>query len=601
MLTPVLDLARDPRWGRTEETYGEDPYLISRLGVACVKGFQGKGPAIDKQHVISTAKHFAVHGQPERGLNLSPGNYSERVVRGEFLAPFRAVITEGGAMSVMASYNEIDGIPSHANRKLLQNILREEWGFLGFVVSDYSGIPYLQTVSFVARDKEEAARKALEAGVDIELPDIDCYGTIVEQVKDGRISEASLDRAVARILRAKFLLGLFDDPYVEVEKAVKVTNSAEHRALALKAAHEAIVLLKNDNRLLPFDPQKIKKLAVIGPNAADVHLGGYSYEPPSGISILEGVRKKIGKSIEIKYAPGCKITEGPSLAWQDSVKLADPVENARLIKEAVRTVKGCDAALLCIGENEQICREAWAKNHLGDRNSLDLIGQQNDLLKAILETGVPTVVFLTNGRPLSINYAAEKAPAILEGWYLGQEGGTAVTDVLFGDVNPGGRLPVTFPRSVGDIPAYYYHKPNIGVNYIFESSEPLFPFGYGLSYTTFRYSNLRVSPDKIGTAGKAEVSVDITNSGTVAGDEVAQMYIRDVVSSVTRPVKELRGFERITLKPGETCTVTFELDPEKLSFINEDMKRVVEPGEFRVMVGPNSRDVQTITLEVVEK
>lgn len=305
--------------------------------------------------------------------------------------------------------------------------------------------------------------------------------------------------------------------------------------------------------------------------------------------------------MDVRYAEGCRITENIPSWFQDSVKIADPALNTKLIREAVKAAKSCDAVLLCIGENESLCREAWAKTHLGDRNSLDLFGQQEDLVKAVLKTGIPVVVLLTNGRPLSINYIAEHVPAILEGWYLGQEGGTAVADVLFGDVNPGGKLPITFPSSVGNLPAYYYQKPTVGVDYLFASREPLFPFGYGLSYTTFRFDNLKVTPEKIGAAGMAKVTVDVTNTGKVAGDEVVQLYIRDMISSVTRPVKELKGFERITLKPGEKRTVSFDLNPEKLSFLNEDFEWVVEPGEFRIMVGTNSRDVQNAVLEVVGK
>ncbi len=324
VLTPVLDLARDPRWGRVEETYGEDPFLAARMGVAAVRGFQGSGPSIDDNHVAATAKHFAVHGQPERGVNLSPANFSERVVRGEFLMPFEAVVTEGGVMSVMASYNEVDGIPSHANRWLLQNVLREEWGFRGFVVSDYSGIDHLHSINFVARDKHEAARQALDAGVDMELPDINCYGTLLEQVRDGRISEAAVDRAVERILRAKFLLGLFERPYADPERAVRVTNSPEHRALALEAARKSITLLKNDGGVLPLDRGKIKRLAVIGPNAAGVHLGGYSWEPREGVSVLDGIRKIAGGAFEVRYAEGCRITENVPSWFRDEVIPGDP-------------------------------------------------------------------------------------------------------------------------------------------------------------------------------------------------------------------------------------------------------------------------------------
>jgi len=603
-LTPVLDVARDPRWGRTEETYGEDPYLASRLGVACVKGFQGKGPNIDKQHIIATVKHFAVHGQPESGTNVGPGNYSERIIRDAFLPSFQAALTEGGAMSVMPSYNEIDGIPSHANTWLLDKVLRQEWGFQGFVVSDYDAINQLQALHHVVNSKAEAAKRALESGVDLELPDIDCYATLAQQIKEGKISEATLDRAAARILRAKFLLGLFDDPYVDQEAVEKVTNTSEHRALALQAAREAITLLKNQNNLLPLDRKKIKSLAVVGPNAAVCRLGGYSDDPGKVVSILDGIKNKVGDTIKVLYAEGCKITandQGWRSWYVDKVELPNPAEEDKRIADAVRVARGSDVAVVVVGGNEQTCREAWAPEHLGDRDGLDLIGKQNDLVKAVVGTGKPTVVILINGRPLSINYIAENVPAILEGWYLGEETGNAVAGVLFGDYSPGGRLPITFPRSVGQLPAFYNYKPSARRGYLLSNIQPLFPFGHGLSYTTFKYEDLKLSPDKIGPSGRTTVSVEVTNTGKLAGDEVVQLYIHDEVSSATRPVKELKGFRRLTLNPGETKTVEFTLGPSELCFLNADMKRVVEPGFFEVMVGPSSINLQTVRLEVVEK
>ena len=600
-LTPVLDVARDPRWGRTEETYGEDPYLVSRIGVACIKGFQGNGPGIDQQHVIATAKHFAAHGQPEGGENAGPANYSARIIREVFLPSFQAAIMEGGAMSVMASYNEIDGVPSHANKWLLQDVLRGEWGFKGFIVSDYSGIAQLETLHHVVHNKEEAARKALAAGVDIELPDIDAYATLADQVRAGTIPEALLDQSVARILRAKFLLGLFEDRYVDPDNAEKISNNPAHRELAKKAAREAITLLKNQNNLLPLDQNKLKTIAVIGPNAAQCHLGGYSEDPGRTVSILEGIKSKVGTRIKVVYSEGCKITMNDSYkGWNDdNVELPKPADDDAEIAQAVRVAKGADVAVLVVGGNEQTSREAWSTTHLGDRDSLDMLGKQNDLVRAVVATRTPTVVFLINGRPLSITTVAEEVPAILEGWYLGEETGTAVADVLFGDYNPAGRLPITFPRSVGDLPDYYNYKPSARLPYIFSAKGPLFPFGFGLSYTTFKYDNLKLSPDKISPEAQTKVSVDVTNTGGRAGDEVVQMYIRDEVSSVTRPVKELKGFRRIHLDPGQTRTVEFDLSPKELSFLNQEMKRVVEPGTFDVMVGPNSVDLKTAHLEVV--
>jgi beta-glucosidase len=599
-LAPVLDLARDPRWGRTEETYGEDPYLVSRIGLAAILGLQGTG-AIDRSHVMATAKHFAAHGQPEGGTNVAPGNYSERVIREYFLKPFETAVKDGHVQSVMASYNEIDGIPSHSNKHLLDDILRHEWGFDGVIVSDYFGITDLVTLHHVVATNEEAGKMALEAGVEIELPFEAAYPSLVDQVHQGRVSESSIDRAVAHLLWAKFEAGLFENPYVDPDYAEKLVNNAEHQQLALQAAQEAIILLKNQNNLLPLDKSKYKRIAVIGPNAADLHLGGYSNKPGRGVSILQAVKDKVGSSAEVVYSEGCKITETFPDWDADKVVLGDPALNAKRIQEAVAGAKTSDLVILALGENEQTSREAWAVNHLGDRDSLDLLGNQDDLVKAILATGKPTIVYLQHGRPNSINYIAENVPAILDGWYLGQEGGAAIADVLFGDYNPGGRLPITVPRSVGQLPDYYYQKPSAKRGFLGASITPLFPFGWGLSYTSFKYDNLRVTPDTIGPQGTTTVSVDVTNTGKVSGTEVAQLYIREEVSSVTRPVKELRGFRRLALDPGKTQTVTFILGPEELSFLDREMHRVVEPGSFKIMVGGNSVDLVETKLNVAAR
>jgi beta-glucosidase len=368
----------------------------------------------------------------------------------------------------------------------------------------------------------------------------------------------------------------------------------------LKAAHEAITLLKNQNHLLRLERSKYKHIAVIGPNAAEAHLGGYSDGQSSPDSILQRIRDKVGPSAEVLYAEGTKITETAADWNADKVVLGDPTLNTKRIQEAVAVARKADVVILVLGENEQTSREAWAVNHLGDRDSLDLLSNQDDLAKAIVETGKPVVVFLLHG-PNSINYIARGVPAILDGWYLGQAGGTAVADVLLGDFNPGGRLPITIPRSVGQLPDYYYQKPSAKRGYLGSSTELLFPFGYGLSYTTFSYTNLRLAPSTIGTMGETKVSVDITSTSKSRGDEVVQLYIRDEVSSVTRPIKELRGFRRISLDPGQTQTVEFKLGFDELSFLNRDMKRVVEPGAFKIMIGGNSADLQEITLAVVAK
>ena len=600
-LAPVLDLARDPRWGRTEETYGEDPYLVSRIGVAAIEGFQGPGPFVDKSHVMATAKHFAVHGQPEAGTNVAPGNYSERVIREYWLKPFEAAVKEGHVQSVMASYNEVDGIPSHSNRHLLIDILRHEWGFRGVLVSDYFGITELIRIHHVVGTKEEAAKLALESGVDVELPFPDAFPSLIEQVKEGKVAEATIDRALTNFLREKFLAGLFDDPYVDPDYAEKITNNADHQKLALQAALETITLLKNQDHLLPLDPSKYKRIAVIGPNAADVHLGGYSDKPGRGVSILQGIKNRVGPGTEVLYSEGTKITETLPDWDADKVVLGDPELNAKRIAEAVKTAQKADVIVLVLGENEQTSREAWAPEHKGDRDDLALLGNQDDLAKAMLATHKPVVVILLHGRPDAITYLAQNVPAILDGWYLGQEGGTAAAEVLFGDYNPGGKLPITVPRSVGQLPDYYYQKPSAKREYLGSTTEPLYPFGWGLSYSTFKYDTPRVTPETIGPEGTARVSVNVTNTSKVRGDEVVQLYIRDEISSVTRPVKELRGFRRITLDAGEARTVEFTLGFDELSFLNRDMRRVVEPGTFKIMVGGNSVDLMETKLNVADR
>ncbi|MFZ0038927.1 MAG: glycoside hydrolase family 3 N-terminal domain-containing protein [Candidatus Acidiferrales bacterium] len=604
--TPVIDLARDPRWGRTEETYGEDPYLVSRMGVAAIEGLQGPNFMIDRHHVMATAKHF-VHGQMEGGRNTAPSNISERILRESFFEPFQAAVEEAHVGSVMASYNEIDGIPSHVNHWLLGTVLRGEWGFQGFVTSDGGALQMLVETHHVAADFAQAAREALSAGVDYDLSDGSVYRTLLDQVKGGIVPESEVDAAVSRILAAKFRLGLFEHPYVDPDYAEKITNSPARKELALKAAQEAIVLLKNENNLLPLDLTKLKTIAVIGPDAADVHLGGYSRDPGPGnsVSILEGVRDRVGPNAKVLYAEGCEITATPKHDWSEwyarDVKLADPAKQTDSIRAAAEIAKKSDVAIVVVGDNEGTTREAWAENHQGDRDSLDMLGAQTELVKSIVETGTPTVVLLINGRPLSINYAAAHVPAVLEGWYLGEQGGTAAANVLFGDVNPGGKLPVTFPRSIGQLPDYYDHKPSRNRSYEFVDNTPLFPFGYGLSYTTFKFDNLRVDPSTIGQGGTATVSVDVTNAGNREGDAVAEMYIHQRVASVTRPVMALRGFQRVSLKPGEKTTVTFTLTPRALSMFDADMHRVIERGIFDIMVGPSSADTQSVPLDVMEK
>lgn len=606
-LTPVLDVARDARWGRVEETFGEDPFLIAQMAIAAVNGFQGDGSYQNHPRVLATLKHFAAHGAPESGTNCGPVNISERELRDVFLQPFKTVIEKCQPASIMASYNEIDGVPSHANQWLLRKVLRDEWGFKGFIVSDYFAITELfhkeETVSHrVARDKQEAALLALKAGVNIELPDPSSYPHLSELVQSGAVKEAEIDALVAVMLGYKFKLGLFDNPYVDPEKIDNEKKLAEDRSLALQAAEETITLLKNDNDLLPLDAEKIKTLAVIGPNADRIMLGGYSGTPKHYSTVLSGIQEKVGEKAEVLYGEGCKITVGGS--WNDDeVIFSDPAADRLSINAAVALAEKADVVILTLGGNEQTSREAWGKAHMGDRSSLELVGRQNELVAAIQATGKPVIVLLFNGRPLAINAIAANVPAILECWYLGQETGHAVANVLFGDSNPSGKLPISFPRSAGHIPCFYNHKPSARRGYLQDDVRPLFPFGYGLSYTTFRMDNLRLEKTSIATNETTNALLDVENTGTCSGKAVVQLYIRDLVSSVTRPVRELKGFTKILLHPGEKKTVALSIGPAQLAFTNIEKKFVVEPGDFEIMAGSSSRseDLKKILLQVHEE
>ncbi|HXC10653.1 MAG TPA: glycoside hydrolase family 3 N-terminal domain-containing protein [Steroidobacteraceae bacterium] len=601
-LTPVVDVARDPRWGRIEETFGEDPYLVGEMGVAAVEGLQGEGKArtLAPGKVFATLKHLTGHGQPESGTNVGPAPYSERTLREFFFPPFEAVIRRTGVNAVMPSYNEIDGVPSHANVWLLDKVLRGEWGFSGVVVSDYYAIDDLQKLHHIAGSPEEAARLALSAGVDCDLPSGGAYATLAQQVRDGRVSEEKINVAVRRILALKFRAGLFENPFADAAQAVALTNDTEARALARKAAQRSIILLKNDGMLplkLPQPGSPKPVIAVIGPNAAVARLGGYYGQPPVTVSILEGIRTKVGARADIVFAEGVKITANDDW-WEDTVRLADPAANLSLIEEAVSIARKADQIVLAVGDTEQTSREGWAKTHLGDRDSLDLVGEQQALFDALRAIGKPIVVVLINGRPASTVTIAREANALLEGWYVGEQGGNAVADVLFGDVNPGGKLPVTIPRSVGQLPMFYNVKPSARRGYLFDTVEPLYPFGYGLSYTTFEMGAPRLSENRIAASGSVTVSVPVRNTGTRAGDETVQLYVHQQVGSVTRPVKELKAFRRLTLAPGESKTVDFVLTPETFRMWNVAMQRVVEPGDFDVMVGPNSVDLKSTALTI---
>jgi len=597
-LSPVVDIARDPRWGRIEETFGEDPYLCAEMGVAAVRGLQGESEILQPGKVFATLKHMTGHGQPLAGNNVAPAMLGERDLREFFFPPFRAVVERTGIAAVMPSYNEIDGVPSHANRWLLKDVLRGEWGFDGAIVSDYAAIEELTTFHKVAANLGDAARLALEAGVDSDLPDGVAYRTLADEVRAGRVALALLDAACANMLRLKFRAGLFDEAVpVDAAAAARLTANDEARALALETARKAMVLLKNDGTL-PLAAGAHKRVAVIGPNAAVTRLGGYSSLPRTQVSLLDGVRKRLEGKAEVVFAQGVFITQSEDRSANE-ILLADPEKNRQLIAEAVAVAKTCDVVLLAIGDTEQTSREGYARNHLGDRTDLDLVGEQNDLFAALKATGKPVVVVALNGRPPSWPRVVEGANALLECWYVGQEGGTAMAQALFGDVNPGGKMPVTVVRDAGQIPFFYNHKPSARRGYLFADPAPLFPFGFGLSYTRFTLSAPRLSAARIGRAGTVDVALDVTNSGARAGDEVVQLYVHDQVASVARPVKELKAFRRVTLQPGETRTLRFTLGPEAFRLWNIDMNEVVEPGLFDIMVGPNSQDLQSVTLEIV--
>ena len=596
-LAPVVDVAKDPRWGRIEETYGEDPYLVSQISLAAVRGFQGPTLPLAPDKVLVTLKHFTGHGAPESGTNVGPAHVGERELRTDFFPPFERIVKAYPIQSVMASYNEIDGIPSHANSWLLNGVLRGEWKYGGAVVSDYYGIRELMTRHKMFSNIADAAERSIKSGVDVETPDPEGFAALPQLVQSGRVPQAMVDEAVRRVLRLKFQSGLFDNPYPDPTTADAKTATPDAVALAREAADRTIILLKNDHKILPLNATRIRRMAVIGTHTKDTPIGGYSDVPKHVVSVLEGMQEAGKGHFAVDFAEGIRITQ--ERCWScDEVKLASPAANRKLIAEAVATARKADMIVMVLGDNEQTSREAWADNHLGDRSTLNLIGQQEDLARAIFALKKPTVVVLLNGRPLAVNYLAEKAPALVEGWYLGQETGHAVADVLFGKVNPGGKLPVTIARSVGQLPVYYNHKPTSRRGYLFDTTAPLYPFGYGLSYTTFDISAPRVVTPAISAGQPARVDVDVANTGGRAGDEVVQLYVHDDEASVTRPVIELKRFQRVTLNPGERRTISFDLQPEDLALWNVDMKQVVEPGTFTISSGPNSVDLKSAKLTV---
>ncbi|MEP6628793.1 MAG: glycoside hydrolase family 3 C-terminal domain-containing protein, partial [Ginsengibacter sp.] len=536
----------------------------------------------------------------EGGLNVSPSNIDERTAREIFFKPFEASIKEAKPFCVMPCYNEVWGLPAHINKYLLTDILRKEFHFNGLIVSDYFAIRDVSTLHKITPSYDEAGLLAFKAGVDIEMPDPDGFANLKQYVLSGKITQKELDETVARILIAKFRVGLFDHPYVDADKAEEIVGSEQKRALAYKAATESMVLLKNDNNFLPLDKNKVKTIALIGPNADKCLLGGYSSIPRVCISPLQAIKEKYGNDVKVLYSEGVKLTDKNNW-FADTIRLADNGDIQAKIAQAVEIAKQADVVVLFVGGNESMSREGWGPEHLGDLPTLELLNGQNELIKQIVAVGKPTCAFVNSGPPLSIGNLVDAVPAVMQCWYLGQEGGYAIADALFGKVNPSGKLPISFPRTVGDIPAYYNYKPSArrGYNLGFKVS-PLFAFGHGLSYSTFQYSKPILSSEKMKTNGAVTVSVNVKNTGSTTGKEVVQMYIRDDYSSVTRPVKELKGFKKITLAPGEIKTVTIPITPELLSFYDINMKWIIEPGDFTIMVGTASDETQDVKLTVVK-
>ncbi len=559
ILAPVLDLARDPRWGRIEEDFGEDPYLTGQMGLAYVQGAQGDSLNTDHT-VVAEPKHFAGHGSPEGGTNTSPVHMGERELRMTMLRGFEPAIRQGHAMGVMAAYHEIDGVPITDDPFLLKKVLRDEWGFKGFVLSDLGAIRRLYDVHHVAASPKDASCMAIRSGVDMQFYDFDhavFQKALVDCIHDGSLAEADLDRAARSVLRVKFELGLFDHPLVDPELNARVKRSPEHLALSLESARQSMTLLKNEDNLLPLS-KSLGKIAVIGPNGNVARYGDYEKEENGlHISILDGIRK---------LAPHAIVT----------------FDDGKDIAAAVARAKDADVAVLALGEWQGISGEGF------DRSNLDLPGNQELLLETVAATGKPIVLVLENGRPLTIGWAKEHIPAILEAWYPGEFGGQAVAETLFGENNPAGRLTVTFPRSVGQLPDFYNFDPSRVHKYVDDDGKPLFPFGFGLSYTTFRYDHLCAQAPPPGSKADVVVTVDVTNTGDREGDEVAQLYVREDVSSVETPNRSLKGFSRIHLKPHETTTVTFHIPQDQLAIWNQEGKWVVEPGNYTVWAGGSS-------------
>lgn len=584
--TPNVDVARDARWGRVGETFGEDPRLVSRMGVATVRGYQGT--RIDNNSVLACAKHLIAGSEPSNGTNAAPMDVSERTLREVFLPPYKAAVQEAGVATLMAAHNELNGIPCHADRWMMTDIMRDEYGFDGFIVSDWMDVSRIHDLHHAALNLDDAYRQAVEAGMDMNMHGPGFAESLLKQVDDGTVGKDVIDRACRAILTAKFNLGLFENPYVDLGDSKKTLFNADHRKTALEAAEQSIVLLKNANNLLPLDLSKINRIFVTGPNADNqTILGDWTLPQPDEnvTTVLEGLRRVAGEGKVTYYDYG------------DDVRQNSPDK----VKEAAALAKSADVAIVVVGENPLRYQKGKTSGENTDRMNLELLGTQEQLVLDIAATGVPVIVVLTGGRPLAIPEIDRKANAVLQAWEPGSEGGLAVAEIIAGLVNPSAKLPVSMPYSSGQIQMIYNHKPSQYFHkYKDGPSKPLYSFGYGLSYTDFAISEPVLDRTEAGTADTVKVRATVTNTGSREGTEVVQLYIRDNISSATRPVKELKDFARVSLKPGESRTVEFDITPDKLAFFDRNMKYTVEPGEFTVMMGSSSldKDLKTTSLTI---
>ena len=601
--SPMTDISRDPRWGRVSEGFGEDPFMGGAMAKAMVRGYQGDGTYPDHSFIMACVKHYAMYGAAEAGRDYNTVDMSRIRMFNEYMYPYQAAV-EAGVGSVMASFNEVDGVPATANRWLMTDVLRKQWGFEGFIVTDYTGIP--EMIDHGVGDFQTVSARALDAGIDMDMVSEGFLKTLPQSLREGKIKEAQINTACRRILEAKYKLGLFDNPYkyCDEERASRMIYTPEHRAIAREIAAESFVLLKNSAQTLPL--KKRGTIAVVGP-LADTRsnmVGTWSVAADllKPATLLEGVSEIAGAQAKVVYAKGSNLVA--DAAYEERATLfgrsldRDHRTDKALLDEALKVALQADVIVAALGESSEMSGES------SSRTDLSIPDVQRRLLEELLKTGKPVILVLFTGRPVTLVWEQENVPAILNVWFGGSEAAHAIADVLFGDVNPSGKLPATFPQNVGQIPLYYNHK-NTGrpleegkwfskfrSNYLDVSNEPLYPFGFGLSYTNFQYGKISLSKDVMGKDGVLTASVEITNTGDCAGREVVQMYIRDLVGSITRPVKELKGFEKISLQPGETKTVSFTITPELLKFYNYDLEYVVEPGEFEVQIGGNSRDVE---------